>query len=801
MANNLQGDTGRRVFDGLIARGFPPVHASVLAGNIQQESSFNPAAWNPKESAGGLLQWRKDRLDNLLNYAATTGRAADDLDTQLDYLVEEMLGNYGTEGGKGAAFLSAKDPESANRALKGYIRYGDNSEGQRLKYALGYVPKEAPANRLVADAGAFVNPSFSGEMPGVPAPSQAPLPAPAPLAFEQPAAPVDVPLSNSDDDLLRAFFPDEGVPLTANGGSVVDDDLLKAFIPDGAPSTALDDYRKYVDEHGIPGQGALAFADQAIEAIPIAGPSIKEGLEAARGWLGETASNLTGGAIGGTRADMDAFADAAVRGAPIEAGVGQAFGTVAPIAALGMTPVGGAMLGTAGNLLTRTGMSAASSGVIGGLDTLARGGTDEQAGQNALLAGAVGGAVPLVGGAVGAGINRLLSGTSQNVAELARLATDRYGIPVGPGQISENPMIRYADSAVNKLPFSGGTVSNAQQQTAFNRAVANTFGENADTITPDVMTAARNRIGSEFDRVAQATTTRADPTFDNEMLTIIGNAQQALTEQQVGPLMRQFDAIVGKFQQGGGAIDGQVYQELTKRGAPLDVAMQSADPGIRQFARQMRGALDGALERSAIPADVDALRQARQQWWALKTIEDLAEKAPAGDISPALLMGAVRGNLDTMAYGGGGDLANLARIGQQFLKQPPSSGTAERLAIGNLLTKAAAPAGILGLALNPGAIPMAATTAAFGVPAYLTAARGAGSLLRSPGLANRLIDNSLGVAQAVPTAPTTGNVLMRSVPPAFMPRDAGGNPLLAPSALGNGAAPLEIVVRGGATLQ
>lgn len=123
-------------YAGLVKRGLPQVQAAVLAGNIEQESGGRPNAWNKDEGALGIIQWRSDRLNKLRTFAAKAGRAADDIDVQLDFLLWE-----GTQGGSPqdraawAAFMAATTPEEANAALKGYIRYGDNSQGTRLANA------------------------------------------------------------------------------------------------------------------------------------------------------------------------------------------------------------------------------------------------------------------------------------------------------------------------------------------------------------------------------------------------------------------------------------------------------------------------------------------------------------------------------------------------------------------------------------------------------------------------------------------------------------------------------------------
>ncbi|MDB5531601.1 MAG: hypothetical protein JWR51_4704 [Devosia sp.] len=816
----MASNPAKTYIDGFVARGFSPVQAAVLAGNFAQESGFNTDAYNPKEDAYGGIQWRLDRKTGLEQYAKDTGRKVNDPDLQMDYVVKEMTGN---EAANAAEFLAAQDPLTANKSLKKFIRYGDNSENARLNNALSYMgqPSTGGGNALMASnapAGGgnplFVNPSFGGaEMPAPAAwPSASPVAAPATDApanddalLNQFAAPTAQPGGQSDDDLLNSFMPGAAAPATT-GGDAADEDLLRSFLPatpgEGdiatPPAGLVPGSKEYADwaveqaragkrlpqvseipedQAGAPTgllDKAHAAAASYMDAMPVVGPAWLDLAEKARA------------SVQGMPLDTVKEETAAAREAnPMTSNAAGVAGTVLPMLAAGATTAGGNLLGVTGPIAQRVLMGGASNALISGADTLARGGDLEQAGKNALIGGALGVALPAVGDAVGQLGNQFLGKTTPAVAQLAEAAVNKYGIPIGPGQITESPMVKFADSVVNKMPFSGGTVSNGQQAAAFNKAVANTFGETAEKITPDVMARARDRIGTAFeDAAAKTPAIAADTAFDQAMLDAVTNAQMNLTEQQMGPILKQFDNIVGKFQQGSGSITGRAYQELTKKGAPLDVALHSADPGIRAFARQAREALDDAFERSAAPDVLDGLKNARSQWKAMKTVEDLVEKSPAGDINPALLMGAVRSSYDNMAYGAGGDLAELARIGQQFLKSPPSSGTAERLAVMNMLTKVGGAGGLAATAaMNPGSIPMMAAVGLPAAGAYLLAAKGGGALLRSAALGNKLIGNSLGRA-ANPATMTGGNLLLRSVAGATAPRAPveitvnGGNPLL-----------------------
>jgi Phage tail lysozyme len=122
--------TGAEIFNALLQRGYSPEHAAALGGHALQESGGDPTKVNRDEDAHGLYQWRGDRWTGLQNYALSRKASPDDPSVQLDYIAKEMAG---PEAKSGAAFMAAKDLPSASAALKGFIRYGDNSDDVRLK--------------------------------------------------------------------------------------------------------------------------------------------------------------------------------------------------------------------------------------------------------------------------------------------------------------------------------------------------------------------------------------------------------------------------------------------------------------------------------------------------------------------------------------------------------------------------------------------------------------------------------------------------------------------------------------------
>jgi len=112
------------VYDLWRGKGLNPAQAAALTASMEQESGFNPNAFNAGEGAGGTIQWRGPRLAGLKQFAAARGKPWNDLGTQMDYALNELRG---PEAGAGNAFFAAADPVAANQALKQYIRYGDKA--------------------------------------------------------------------------------------------------------------------------------------------------------------------------------------------------------------------------------------------------------------------------------------------------------------------------------------------------------------------------------------------------------------------------------------------------------------------------------------------------------------------------------------------------------------------------------------------------------------------------------------------------------------------------------------------------
>jgi Cell Wall Hydrolase len=371
-------------------------------------------------------------------------------------------------------------------------------------------------------------------------------------------------------------------------------------------------------------------------------------------------------------------------------------GTAIPLGVAGeeglaaIPAVGDFLAGRAGSNLLTQGLSRATAGALQGggtaaaLSSTSNAPLAQQVEQGALTGGVAGPAIPILAKGAGMGVNALTgaSDVSPAISALADKAINQYGIPLSKPQILAAGGDRGAGVTWSNMlsePGSGMMANLQAQHKAFTKAVAGTFGEDADALTPQAMQGAKDRIGGVFQRVGQNTTiTDTDPLLSN-LGTVVHEAQQVLPDSEVAPLLKQVENIGSTIKDG--TLSGDSYLALTRKGSALDNAQQSPNAAIRYYAGQIRDALDGALEDHASPQDLSDLQNARWQYKNLMTVKDLAAKAGVdGNISPTLLSGQVNKSFKNRAFSGAGDLGDLSQIGQAFMREPPNSGSPARIA-------------------------------------------------------------------------------------------------------------------------
>lgn len=144
------------------------------------------------------------------------------------------------------------------------------------------------------------------------------------------------------------------------------------------------------------------FVNSAVDQIPIVGPALSDfgaGVDAA------FASVVEGKPV--TKEERLSINKSQEEQYPIENVAGRVTGVVAPFIAAGYVPAAAKLLGMSGSMTSQVMLGAASGGAISGADTLARGGSLQEAGQNAVLGVGLGAAAPFVTRGVQAGWNAL----------------------------------------------------------------------------------------------------------------------------------------------------------------------------------------------------------------------------------------------------------------------------------------------------------------------------------------------------------------------------------------------------------
>jgi hypothetical protein len=216
-------------------------------------------------------------------------------------------------------------------------------------------------------------------------------------------------------------------------------------------------------------------------------------------------------------------------------------------------------------------VSGAAQGATGA--ALTAGNSDQPIGQQIGTGAALGFGLGALGGAIGGGLNALTGGLPEEAARLAQIARDKYKIPIAGDRLASSPAGQMFSSVVRRQPFSGSVAHDAEVKTAVTRAVGQEFGATdvrgnpAGRLTEEVFDRARGRLGQVFDDVAQRTgTIRVDQPFANDVNRIVTDMQQTLPTSEQAPIMAQLRNIRELFTNGGGSIDGQTYQALTRKG-------------------------------------------------------------------------------------------------------------------------------------------------------------------------------------------------------------------------------------------
>ena len=458
---------------------------------------------------------------------------------------------------------------------------------------------------------------------------------------------------------------------------------------------------------------------------------------------------------------------------PTAADVGRMGGQIAaslpvmPMRAMeGINAAAGALptvAGRAAPLFNRL-VGAAGTGAVGGatLGATTASTNDQSLGENVgtgALSGAVAG--PALAGAASAakGLgNKVIGSISATTADLAKRA-EQLGIDLKGSQVSNSPLVKKFDQMSGMLPFSGQQGITDKQVGQFYKAVSNTFGEDTNEITPQVIKDAKQTIGAKMNAIKQSSTNPFDTQLRDAFTDILDKAQY-YTPDERGIVEKHIKNVLSGVN-AAGELPGETLHNLTKHDAALSAAQNGKNPNIATAANGIRKALENLLARNLPPDELAKWYKAKGQYKAASTVGEWLDQS-LGDPNPLGLMRKV--NQAPGGKLGGGDLGELAEIARKFFPTSKDSGTplGEMVlnAMHSVIHSPGTALGAAGTALYHGAVIPDVLTGG----AALAANRLARSAVNSKYVKNALINNALGQTQGV-----TNKVASKVAPYAGLP--------------------------------
>lgn len=283
-----------------------------------------------------------------------------------------------------------------------------------------------------------------------------------------------------------------------------------------------------------------------------------------------------------------------------------------------------------------------------------------------MTGGAIGAAGPFAAKGASSAVGLLLPKINPIVKQAAT-AAEGLGIKLRPGQLAMSKLM-------NKTDEFFASKGNAGQLKDYTRAVAKTIGEDSDTLTPEVVSKARDRLGQRFEDFA----TR------NPNLPVTQKLGQDLN------LLRQEAAGLDDHTEIDNAIDlleGRALKgHLTGRDVINSTSGNSAIGTMRNkyFKGKLLDTVFDFLSTSA-PKEAKFLADTKDAYRNLLVIQPLSEKAAltAGVIDPKLVPAAVRKGFSDYGWAQPGasgyapqrDLGTLADVGN-LLPRPTATGEA-----------------------------------------------------------------------------------------------------------------------------
>lgn len=284
--------------------------------------------------------------------------------------------------------------------------------------------------------------------------------------------------------------------------------------------------------------------------------------------------------------------------------------------------------------------------------------------------------------AAGRAALRALPEVDPETLQLARQAHN-LGFRLRPDQIYGSKFGKYAGEFSSNIPLTGG--GQEFNQNVFNRRIVEALGGEGDKLTRKTFSDAMKKSGGEIGAITEKAPTTLDPIFTGQLRAHAQDAERFQTTDVARVVNSYIDEIVSKSENG--VVPGKTMRAIdTKLGSQI---RSTANGDLKTALSDLQETLRDGVARNLSPEDLQALNDARRRYAIGKTVEPLVAKSPTGNIAPSSLLGAVtatKAGKSAMAKGAAGQLGTLADIGQRFLKEPGTSGTAERALTQSLLT-------------------------------------------------------------------------------------------------------------------
>jgi hypothetical protein len=305
-------------------------------------------------------------------------------------------------------------------------------------------------------------------------------------------------------------------------------------------------------------------------------------------------------------------------------------------------------------------------------------------------------------GQIGRSIDKVGKALTPTIApetlDLARKA-QAAGIPLRPDMLTNSRIMRMVGDTLEQVPLSGN--KGAARQSEFNRAAAETIGADTTTgkITPDVFLKAINENGEKIGELSEKYSIPANAKLNSDLDGIVHNAEFE-TADTARPVMKYVNEIKSKMNSDG-VIDGTTFRKIRTQLTAQMRRSQNAD--VTHALSEIDDVMLDHIQAQLKPEELEDFNKARMQYRNAKVLEPIVAKGD-GNISPGALMARVTATGQgkaQMAKGTGGDLGDLARIGQKFLNEPPTQKQMAYGVLGELGTGIIAPgktAGVVGAA-------------------------------------------------------------------------------------------------------